>query len=385
MEDKNFFWGGPTHKIQMRLRLDKEQEPYFLRKYLFYLTLTWIPLLLLNIIKSSAFNPELQVSFLTDYVVWARFFIALPVLFISERIIKLHINNSLIHFVKSGIIAENNITGYESLLVKFDKIRDSKIAEFIILIISYAIVLLIWKVNDETKFNSSWIFSGNKEISPAGYWYYFASAPVFQFFLYRFIWKFLLWAAFLYKISRMKLNLLPTNPDLSAGLRFIGIAQVFFGFIGLAQSSVTSAQIAEWIIITNSQLSDYYVSIAVNILIAAFLLLSPVLLFITKLSKVKLKGIMDYGVISGKYINSFDERWIKGINPGNEQLLGTGDIQSLADLYNSYQIVEKMRTVPIEMKQIFQVIIIVTLPFLPLITFEIPLKDILEALVGFFL
>jgi hypothetical protein len=183
----------------------------------------------------------------------------------------------------------------------------------------------------------------------------------------------------------MKLNLLPTNPDLSAGLRFIGIAQVFFGFIGLAQSSVTSAQIAEWIIITNSQLSDYYVSIAVNILIAAFLLLSPVLLFITKLSKVKLKGIMDYGVISGKYINSFDERWIKGINPGNEQLLGTGDIQSLADLYNSYQIVEKMRTVPIEMKQIFQVIIIVTLPFLPLITFEIPLKDILEALVGFFL
>jgi hypothetical protein len=385
MENKNFFWGGPTHKIQKRLRLDKEQEPYFLRKYLFYLTLTWIPLLVLNIIKSSALNPELQVAFLADYVVWARFFIALPVLFVSERIIKLQVNNSLLHFVNSGIIAENNISEYESLLDKFDKIRDSKTAELIILIISYIIVLLIWKVNDEIKFTSTWIFSDNKEISPAGYWYYFVSAPVFQFFLYRFIWKFLLWAAFLYKISKMKLNLLPTNPDLSAGLRFIGIVQVLFGLIGLAQSSVTSAQIAEWIIITNSPLSDFYVTIAVNILIAAFLLLSPILLFITKLSKVKFKGIMDYGVVANKYVNSFDDRWVKGVNPGNEQLLGTGDIQSLADLFNSYQIVEKMRTIPIEMKQIIYVIIIVSLPFLPLITFEIPLKDILEALVNFFL
>jgi hypothetical protein len=385
MENDNFFWGGPVHKILLKFKLEREPKSAVIRKIMFFSLFAWLPLLILNIINSTAFNPALNISLLTDYVVWIRFFAALPMIFISERIIKSYVGDALVHFIDSGIVAENNVAEYKSILMKFNKLRDSKKAEVIILFLSYAVVLLFWMVNDRENLNSTWVFGSNKEISTAGYWYYFVSAPVFQFFLYRMFWKFFLWAAFLFKVSRMKLNLIPTNPDLSAGLKFLGITQVFCGLIGLAQGCVVSAQIAERIILNNTQLADYKITIVVNILVLSFLFMLPLMFFITKLIKVKLKGILDYGVVAHKYTNAFDDRWVKGINPENEQLLGTGDIQSLADLFNSYQIVEKMRMIPIDARQIIAIILIITIPFLPLITFVIPPKEILQSLIKFFL
>jgi hypothetical protein len=385
MDNTNFIWGGPVHKLQLKLKLDKEPASIVKRKIIFFSLFAWLPLLLICIIQSTAWNPSLKVSLLTDYVVWARFFVALPILFLSESIIKLHVGDSLVHFLKSGIIAENNINEYESLLNKLNKIKDSKITEIIILISAYAIVLLFWKDADQKKFLSTWLFDGKGDMYISGYWYYFVSAPLFSFFLNRMLFKFFLWAWFLFKISRMELNLYPTDPDLCAGLRFLGVAQVFFGIIGLAQSCVASAEIAKWISMNNYPLSDYYVTIASNIFISVLLFFSPILLFMGKISMTKLKGMMDYGVVAHKYIRSFDDKWVKGKNPEKEQLLGTADIQSLADLFNSYQVVEKMRMIPMDMHQILYLILIVGVPFLPLITFVIPLKDILGMIINHFI
>lgn len=381
MENNNFLWGGPVHRILLKMKLENEPKSVFLRKILFFSLLTWLPLLIFNLISSTVLNPGLKLSLLTDYVVWARFFIALPVLLIAERIIKLYVGNSLVHFLESGIISDNNLAAYESLLLKLNKIRDSKVAETIILIIAYVVVLSFWRITDKANLTSTWIFSGNGDISTAGYWYYFVSAPVFQFFLYRMIFKFLLWAVFLFKVSRMELNLIPTDPDLSGGLRFLGVAQNFFCLIGMAQTCVVSAQIAEWITINNTQLTDYKIMIVANILVLSLLFLSPLLFFTKKLAAVKLKGILQYGVVAHKYVHAFDDRWVKGINPDNEKLLGTGDIQSLADLFNSFQIVEKMRTIPFDMRQFVAIIIIIAVPFFPLITFVIPPKEILQSLI----
>ncbi len=384
MEITNFVWGGPVHKLQLRLKLEKEPASVVKRKIIFFSLFAWIPLLLICIVQSTAWNPSLKISLLTDYVVWARFFVALPILFMSESLINLHVGDSLAHFLKSGIIAENNISEYESLLTKLNKIKDSKITEIIILISAYAIVLLFWWNADQKKFLLTWLFDSKGVMNAAGYWYYFVSAPLFSFFLYRMLFKFFLWVGFLFKISKMDLNLYPTDPDLCAGLRFLGVAQIFFGLIGLAQSCVASAEIAKWILTNNYQLSDYYVIIASNILVSTFLFFSPILLFMGKLSRTKLKGMMDYGVVAHKYIRSFDNKWVKGNNPDKEQILGTSDIQSLADLFNSYQVVEKMRLIPMDMYQIIYLILIVGVPFLPLITFVIPLNEIFKILLEHF-
>ena len=109
MEQENFFSGGPTHKLLTKLKIERDPGPVILRKILIFSLLAWLPLLILSFIQSSAYNPALKVSLLSDLVVWARFFIALPVLFIAESVIKFQVGNSLYHFVESGIVDKNNI------------------------------------------------------------------------------------------------------------------------------------------------------------------------------------------------------------------------------------------------------------------------------------
>ncbi len=381
----NILWGGLVHKILMKTKLDVEPDSVILRKIIFFSAFTWLPLLILSTIQSTSYNPAIKVSLLTDLVVWARFFVALPILFYSERLIKYQIGDSLVHFINSGIISQNNYTNYEFLLKKIGKLRDSKAAELIILVLSFAAVLFYWRASDETNMVSTWLFNADKNLSLAGYWYYTVSAPVFQFFLYRMFWKFFLWAVFLYKISKMELNLIPINPDRSGGLNFLGIATFFFGFIGLAQGSVVSAQIAEFIIKNNVQLADFKNTIFINIIVLILLFILPMMFFITKLLNIRLKGILEYGILSQKYSDLFHDKWVKGNNSLNEQLLGSSDIQSLADLFNSLQIISKMRIVPFNMRQLVYLIVLIAIPFFPLIFFIISPLEILKYVAATFI
>ena len=51
----------------------------------------------------------------------------------------------------------------------------------------------------------------------------------------------------------------------------------------------------------------------------------------------------------------------------SEELLGTGDIQSLADLGNSYALVRDMRAVPFGLEDIFRLAAATAAPLLPLL------------------
>jgi hypothetical protein len=385
MITENILWGGQFQKLLTKFKLDRDPDSVVIRKIVFFSVFTWVPLLILSVLQSSVFNPGLKVSLLTDIVVWARFFIAMPILFYTERLLKHEVGRSVAHLIDSGIISENNHDDYEKIILKICRIRDSKFAELIIFAVAYCVVFFYWRASGETEMASSWQFQHGKELSPAGFWYYYISAPIFQFLLYRLLFKFLLWVGFLYKISRIDLNLIPINPDLSGGLSFLGVTTAFFGFIGLAQGCVVSAQIAEFIVKNNVPLTDFKVTIFTNIIVLLLLFLFPMIFFIRKLTRVRFDGLLEYGVVSQKYVNSFNNKWVKNINPQNEQLLGSADIQSLADLFNSFQIVAKMSVFPFTFKQIIYLAVLIAIPFIPLIFFIISPAELLKYLVEMFL
>src|SRR4030095_14974161 len=385
MTFENFIWGGPVHNALLKAKLDLEPKSIITRKIYFFISFTWLPLLIFSISQSSAYNPAITVSLVNDIVVWVRFFVALPILFYAERAIKVRVSGTLNHFIESGIINQSNYDSYEAIVKKLIKIRNSVIPEIIILAASYAVVLLFWKKTDAANMVSTWLFNADKTLTLSGYWYYFVSAPIFQFFLYRLIFKFFLWAVFLYKVSKIELNLVPINPDQCGGLNFLGITTVVWGFIGIAQGSVVSAQMSTFILYYNKHLNDYKFAICITILILLILYFFPMLFFMGKLLQVRYRGFMEYGVLSNKYVEGFNTKWIKGYNPENESLLGTGDIQSLADLFNSYQIIEKMKIVPFNLKQTLFLILMTAIPYFPLLFFIITPLQILEYIVQIFL
>jgi hypothetical protein len=71
--------------------------------------------------------------------------------------------------------------------------------------------------------------------------------------------------------------------------------------------------------------------------------------------------------LAQKYVREFDHKWVRGGAPTDEPLIGSADIQSLADLGNSFEIVKGMRFAPITLQAVLQLAIVTVLPLAPLL------------------
>ncbi|HUL67442.1 MAG TPA: hypothetical protein VLW55_22805, partial [Burkholderiaceae bacterium] len=114
----------------------------------------------------------------------------------------------------------------------------------------------------------------------------------------------------------------------------------------------------------------------------AVLFLGPLFIFSRKLRKCRVKGIRDYSVLGEHYVSEFEEKWLGAGPAPKEALLGSADIQSLANLSNCVDLVRDMRTVPVSSNMLIYLGVAALLPLLPLALFKYPLMDLLEKFLG---
>jgi len=112
-----------------------------------------------------------------------------------------------------------------------------------------------------------------------------------------------------------------------------------------------------------------------------FFVLSPLIVFTPHLARARRQGLADYGRLASRYVLEFDRKWIDGGAPQGEELIGSGDIQSLADLANSFDVVKGMRLVPFTMETVGQLAVATLVPVLPLMLTMISLEQLLERLI----
>ncbi len=115
-----------------------------------------------------------------------------------------------------------------------------------------------------------------------------------------------------------------------------------------ALSSVVSGAIASRMLFSGATLEEFQVMYATLVLLSVLVFAGPLIVFAPKLFSLKQEGLNRYGTLASRYTQQFDSKWVEGINHPEEPLLGTADIQSLADLGNSYEMVRKMRAIPIQ-------------------------------------
>jgi hypothetical protein len=65
-------------------------------------------------------------------------------------------------------------------------------------------------------------------------------------------------------------------------------------------------------------------------------------------------------------VSAFEQKWIRHGAPDIAELLGTRDIQSLADLANTYGLIHEMRWVPFGIKDITRLAATTAAPLIPL-------------------
>ena len=76
-----------------------------------------------------------------------------------------------------------------------------------------------------------------------------------------------------------------------------------------------------------------------------FAILGPLLVFSRRLEAVKRAGLREYGTLAQRYVREYDHKWLRDTAP-DEAFVGSADIQSLADLGNSFEVVKEMRGCP---------------------------------------
>jgi hypothetical protein len=107
---------------------------------------------------------------------------------------------------------------------------------------------------------------------------------------------------------------------------------------------------------------------------------APLLLFIPKLARVKREGVREYGRLAQAYVTGFQRKWISDPPPPDEPLIGSGDIQSLADLANSYAVAQEMRLVPITRTALVLFVAAALVPMVPLLFTIMPAEKVVSTL-----
>jgi hypothetical protein len=103
------------------------------------------------------------------------------------------------------------------------------------------------------------------------------------------------------------------------------------------------------------------------------------LVFSPRLEAVKRAGLREYGALAQRYVREYDRKWLRD-PPPNEPLVGSADIQALADLGKSFDVVKEMRFAPFTLRTVFHLGVITLLPVLPLTLTMIPLEELLDRL-----
>lgn len=379
LNDFSLVGGGPFYRLLIRSRLIETGSHHAFRRAVLFMLVTWLPLLVLSTLQGVAIGSTVKIPFLFDFAVSARFLIAGPLLIIAEILIDPRLRVIVKHFINSGLVKEEDLSDFESAVKELSKLRDFAPMEVVLLVIIVIYSFTGFRIEALSGGISTWhsLTSGSDQrVTFAGWWFVVVSRPLFSFLLLRWLWKLCIWAWFLWRVSRLNLRLIPTHPDMAGGLGFLGSGQAQFGIIVLALSIILTAAIGEKIIFGGELLSSFKVLIIAYVVLQLVIFLGPLLVFAPLLVRVKRRGLLDYGALATGYTQSFDNKWVRGKAPDGDTLLGSSDIQSLADLANSFQIVNKMGAFPFNRFNITFIVAASAVPMLPLLLTVISPEEI---------
>jgi len=379
--DFSLILGGPLFQLLRRARLEGDHLELLYRRIVVITALAWLPLLLLIAVGSDAAAGWR--SFFRDIEVHVRFLVALPVLIAAELVVHRRLTPLVHRFVERRIVLPEEFPRLRRAIESALRLRNSIPMELVLIACVYIFGLSFWdrRVLADT---ATWYTAagGRWSLTPAGVWYVFVSIPIVQFILLRWYMRFFIWFRFLWHVSGITLNLIPSHPDRCAGLGFLGKSSYAFGPILFAQGVLLAGLVASRVLYGGEDLLSFKLEIGGFIAFFVTAVLGPLTMFSPVLTAARRKGLAEYGLLAQRYVEGFHQKWIAGAAPLPEELLGTGDIQSLADLGNSYGLVRDMRMVPFGLDDITRLAAVTAVPFLPLLLTVWSPEELIMRIVG---
>ena len=202
---------------------------------------------------------------------------------------------------------------------------------------------------------------------------------IFRFLVFRWSWRLVLWFLFLWRLSRLNLHLVATHSDRAGGLGGLEMVQMYFMPLVGAVSLIISATLAQDLA-RGAVFTTIYPVVVTVLAIGIAMVFGPLLLFMRPLTECRKRGYFTYMSLASRYVHQFERKWLSP-DSSYDDFLGTGDLQSLADLTNSLDVVRTMRFVPAGKQLLLGTALAAVLPLLPLWLFKYSASDLLGKLV----
>jgi len=381
MEDDNgiaefSLLGGPLQRLGVRLGLVR-RGTNTIALGLALGGFCWIVLLALASIDGRA-SRLFSVALIGGHI---RLLVGIPLFFICEAWVDPLMTGFVSGLVRKNIIPESALPALSDIIARATRRKDSSLAEAACLATAILLSLVDQSLRLPGATAAHELFHAGTNPTMAALWYWIVCMPLFRFLMFRWLWRLCQWWYFLWRISKLELDLVPTHPDGVAGLGSLELVHTCFIPLVLAISAIESASLAEEISVGGMTFEAIYPSVLLILFVDTVLFVAPLFLLSPKLWACRIKGLGDYGYLASRYVQSFDTKWLRAAD-AEEALLGTADLQSLADLSNSVSIVRNMRLAPISVRLWANILIAALLPMVPLMLLKYPIAELAEKFVA---
>ena len=384
-QDFSLVLGGPLYQLFRRSHLSGDALELVRQRIIIISLLAWLPLLVLSALEGQALGGRAAVPFLLDLEVHIRFLVAVPLFIAAELVVHQRMRFVVRQFIDRNLIPESAMTRFDAAIASAFRLRNSVLAEVLLIAFVYVVgVLLVWRQYTALA-TATWYAVptvAGLQLSLSGMWYGYVSLAIFQFLMLRWYFRLFIWMRFLWQVSRIDSSLVPTHPDRVGGLGFLANTVYAFTPLAVAHGAMLAGMIANRIFYLGAALPDFKIEIAVIVVFLLCVVLGPLLVFAPQLAQAKRTGNREYGTLAERYVREFDAKWLRGGAPADEPFVGSGDIQSLADLGNSFEVVRTMQIAPITRDAILRLAAATLAPIVPLLLTMMPLEELLKKLFG---
>lgn len=352
------------------------------------LAVTWLPITVLSLLEEHTTGRREAIFY--HSALHVRLLVAVPIFLLLDRLFPVVCRRMLEMLVSQSFIPPLSLPRFERSLRRAVGLTDSTLPEAILALLGVGLgIATLLRVIPIVGINQ------RLQQTPAQIWHALVDIPVFQFLLWRSLWRWAVWIRVLADLSRMDLRLIPTHPDRCGGIAFLRFPSIdYCTMLLFAASSVLSA---EWgtRFSMGATLETFKPLLLVFGSVATLLAFGPLLMFMPLLWRARREGGLDVTALVAHMGRTFETRWVEAggfargrpleARQGEEPSLGF-EAQSLSAMIQSYrETVIQMRVFIFDRYDVIRLLVATLLPAIPVMVMHVPWEDwrgLLELLTG---
>lgn len=375
------FEGGPPRRLATFAHIPAPLCPNTGYRVLLVLALGWFPLAVLTLAPLLFGQSATTYNFASDIGVQARFAVTAPLLVLAYAVCARRLGAIGHHFLAAGVLPDGSEADLTPLLEQAHRRLNSPWAEGVTVAAAYCLVIALYLIEPNILRQWSWQRSdGMGQLSLAGWWHFLVSAPILIMLVIGWLWRIIIWTAFLLGVSRLGLKLIAAHPDQAGGLGFLAQSVRAFAIVGMAIGALSASRFAYVHQVGLDSPLTNPLLIGGTVVFVLLICVGPLLIFSPMLAQAWRKGTMTYGPLATRLGGQFESRWLSGKPDG--EMLEVPDFSATTDLYQVISNVYAMRFVPADMRSLLILIGSTLFPFVPAMFLSMPTSQVVQELKG---